>query len=755
MSTWCGVKTRRSLVLRGHGSLLGKAAAATTAAALLISSPHTFAPAVVAAAQSAAGAVNDDPVHAAIKGDVSALEALAAAADSSSSGSNFTSLIRATDSNGWSALHEACRAGQVEAVKFFVERGGDVNARTTGGVGPTPLGIARRFWPEDHPVVTYLTSIGAEDRRYEEGVKVVGADGEVVAAEADNSGLWEAAGGDSSSFGSDESLVPCEDTNRKCEEWAEAGICESNKSLLKICRKSCGVCAEEEEPAASEAGGGGDGKTIVYSPPSPKRCRDNHDRCNEWAERGECENNELYMLKNCKRSCGVCRRSVPCADEHERCGLWADFGECDANPKYMRKRCKKSCGVCLRGERELSVLCVDGHEKCEMWAEAGECVANPTYMLPNCAKSCLECAPDELDMGEAQRLHLDDLVEETREIIDGTESYIRDVVFGDTAKYDREVRKECKNRNQDCSYWAAQGECEANPKYMKLHCAPACRTCEVIDFGHRCPMPENATDALGPGDLNAMFERVADDTGFTAELGLVVNVLSRPMEKAEEEVDEEELAVPSGGNAVVEDRPWVVTMENFVSPEECERLIELGGLRGYERSQDVGKRRFDGTYEGYENEFRTSENAWCHEECNDDPVTRLVMDRIAAVTGIPEKNSEYLQLLRYDKGQFYRTHHDFIGHHVGRPIGPRILTLYLYLNDVEEGGGTDFPDLGLTVMPKRGMALLWPSVLDEDPNKKDGRTEHQALPVDRGIKYGANAWIHLRDYKTPDAEDCA
>jgi len=41
-----------------------------------------------------------------------------------------------------------------------------------------------------------------------------------------------------------------------------------------------------------------------------------------------------------------------------------------------------------------------------------------------------------------------------------------------------------------------------------------------------------------------------------------------------------------------------------------------------------------------------------------------------------------------------------------------------------------------TVMPKRGRALLWPSVLDEDPNTQDERTDHQALPVEKGIKYG-------------------
>jgi hypothetical protein len=57
-------------------------------------------------------------------------------------------------------------------------------------------------------------------------------------------------------------------------------------------------------------------------------------------------------------------------------------------------------------------------------------------------------------------------------------------------------------------------------------------------------------------------------------------------------------------------------------------------------------------------------------------------------------------------------------------------------SDVEDGGGTSFPFLDITVQPKKGNALLWPSVLDEDPEKKDRRTEHEALPVLKGIKYG-------------------
>jgi prolyl 4-hydroxylase len=87
--------------------------------------------------------------------------------------------------------------------------------------------------------------------------------------------------------------------------------------------------------------------------------------------------------------------------------------------------------------------------------------------------------------------------------------------------------------------------------------------------------------------------------------------------------------------------------------------------------------------------------------------------------------------------------------------GVRVLTVFLYLNDVEEGGGTNFPALYLTVQSKRGRALIWPSVLDENPHEIDSRTNHQALPVIKGLKYGANAWLHQRDLETAKALGCS
>jgi hypothetical protein len=71
------------------------------------------------------------------------------------------------------------------------------------------------------------------------------------------------------------------------------------------------------------------------------------------------------------------------------------------------------------------------------------------------------------------------------------------------------------------------------------------------------------------------------------------------------------------------------------------------------------------------------------------------------------------------------------------------MTVFLYLNDVEEGGGTYFKDLDITVQPKTGRAVVWPSVRDEFPDRKDPRTSHEALPVKKGIKYGGEKYIAM------------
>ena len=56
--------------------------------------------------------------------------------------------------------------------------------------------------------------------------------------------------------------------------------------------------------------------------------------------------------------------------------------------------------------------------------------------------------------------------------------------------------------------------------------------------------------------------------------------------------------------------------------------------------------------------------------------------------------------------------------------------------------------------PKRGSAVLWPHGLDTNPREKDVRTHHEAMPVVQGTKWGANYWIHGRDFKLAMASGC-
>ena len=84
----------------------------------------------------------------------------------------------------------------------------------------------------------------------------------------------------------------------------------------------------------------------------------------------------------------------------------------------------------------------------------------------------------------------------------------------------------------------------------------------------------------------------------------------------------------------------------------------------------------------------------------------------------------------------------------------RVLTVFMYLNDVEEGGATNFPYLGIKNEAKLGRILIWPNAMHSDASKMDERTAHEAQPVIKGVKYAANAWFHLYDFKTPNKWTC-
>jgi len=298
----------------------------------------------------------------------------------------------------------------------------------------------------------------------------------------------------------------------------------------------------------------------------------------------------------------------------------------------------------------------------------------------------------------------------------------------------------CTDRFAACEREAARGTCHQSPGWMIVHC---CKSCDkdldarrLLDPKVRCTGENlNMTGpAWNSGDLNKLFTSWATDEQFKQ---FQPQVHSSP-----------------DGSQGGKSGPWVITFDTFFSPAEADALIRGGEMVGFDRSTDQGAVNEVGEREKKVSTTRTSSNAWCIRECEALPEVKAVTKRIEDVTGIERDHYESFQILEYEMNQFYRMHHDSSDGKKLQPAGPRILTFFLYLSDVEEGGETHFNELDISVKPKKGRALVWPSVKDENPTNMDPRMYHEAKSVIKGKKYAANHWIHLYDYITPNHWGC-
>jgi predicted 2-oxoglutarate/Fe(II)-dependent dioxygenase YbiX len=88
-------------------------------------------------------------------------------------------------------------------------------------------------------------------------------------------------------------------------------------------------------------------------------------------------------------------------------------------------------------------------------------------------------------------------------------------------------------------------------------------------------------------------------------------------------------------------------------------------------------------------------------------------------------------LQRYREGEYYHWHVDADN----EALAPRQLVALWYLNDVEEGGETDFIFQNASVTPEKGKLMLFPPFWTH---------EHRAGVVTKGVKYIATTWITFR-----------
>jgi len=195
---------------------------------------------------------------------------------------------------------------------------------------------------------------------------------------------------------------------------------------------------------------------------------------------------------------------------------------------------------------------------------------------------------------------------------------------------------------------------------------------------------------------------------------------------------------------VLHEDPVILQFDDFLTKAQCKHIIKLAKPHMARSTAGLGR----------ETDYsRTSSTGWLMDPHHmKDEIVQDIQNRIAQVTNTPANNQEHFQVLHYKVGQFYKNHHDYIPEQGNFPAGARLATFFIYLSDVEEGGGTDFDRLNIRAMPKRGRAILWYNVQYNNETKQftqDIRTHHEAMPPIKGVKWATNKWIHVNDFQTP------
>ncbi len=185
-------------------------------------------------------------------------------------------------------------------------------------------------------------------------------------------------------------------------------------------------------------------------------------------------------------------------------------------------------------------------------------------------------------------------------------------------------------------------------------------------------------------------------------------------------------------NSINNDNYKIVEINNFLSDQECDDLIE------YSKTQTLVKSKVLSEKGDVESDNRDSEQLWL--EDNKHYVVTKIATLSKKITQKPTNHMEYLQFLKYNKGGYFKEHYDPEINYKS-DTNDRIYTIIIYLNDDFEGGETYFKNLNTTIKPKKGKAVIFKS-LDKNGNILE-KSLHQGSEVTSGIKYMCNKWIHL------------
>ena len=182
----------------------------------------------------------------------------------------------------------------------------------------------------------------------------------------------------------------------------------------------------------------------------------------------------------------------------------------------------------------------------------------------------------------------------------------------------------------------------------------------------------------------------------------------------------------------------IIIQQNVIPQENLDEIMLLtNNTKDITNATIINKDKED----GHETNLETRNTLWYHitEEMAknlEEAVAGCFREHEAPRYNCQFRSYEPVQFLGYPVGGHYLGHYDGESYNFETRQWDRCMdrdvSFLFYLNDQYGGGELEFYDLGLTIKPKKGMMIAFPSYKD---------FAHKVHPVTWGHRYSLVSWV--------------
>ena len=187
------------------------------------------------------------------------------------------------------------------------------------------------------------------------------------------------------------------------------------------------------------------------------------------------------------------------------------------------------------------------------------------------------------------------------------------------------------------------------------------------------------------------------------------------------------------GLQCIHENPYIFIINDFFNSDECDHIISL--VPHLKLGKSPSRVRQDkSALVDYKS--RKCQTTSIYKNNPIFPELFPYREKIMNLTNVTEEQLEVMNISRYLNGDYFIPHNDayspdnwaFKQGICNTEYSNRVVTVLIYLNEVDEGGETRFNDLNLDIKPKKGMALIFfPGNLPNDlnPGKPSENVTHE------------------------------